>query len=137
MTTTSGLRFPLLLRIICLLLAAAVVFNLFYLGSKPFAAGLVPPPWDKLAHLAVYSAITALLWIGMGGRAAIVVIIAAIAIGALDELHQASVPGRTADAGDFLVDVCAGVGTAIAMQLYARTRSGPACANRSTTRPPS
>lgn len=114
-------RLTSLLRCLCLLLAAAVIFPLFYLGSQPFAAGLLPAPWDKLAHLVVYSAITALLWIGAGGSKPALVIAVVIAIGALDELHQAGVPGRRAEMGDFLVDVCAGVGTGIAMLLYART----------------
>jgi hypothetical protein len=111
-----------LLRCLCLLLATAVIFQLFYLGSQPFAAGLVPAPWDKLAHLAVYSSITALLWTGTGGSKPALVITAAIAIGALEELHQAGIPGRHAEMGDFLIDVCAGVGTGMAMLLYARTR---------------
>ena len=110
------------LRCLCLLLAAAVIFQLFYLGSQPFAAGLVPAPWDKLAHLVVYSAITALLWIGTGGSKPALVIAVAIVIGALDELHQAGVPGRHAEMGDFLVDVCAGVGTGIALLLYAQAK---------------
>jgi len=110
-----------LLRFICLLLATAVVFQLFHLGSQPLAAGLIPAPWDKLAHLVVYSAITALLWIGTGGSASVLVIAAVIAIGALDELHQAGIPGRHAGMDDFLVDVGASVGTTIALLLYART----------------
>ena len=111
-----------LMRWLCLLLAAAVVFQLFYLGSQPFAAGLIPAPWDKLAHLVVYSAITALLWIGTGGSMPALVIAAVIAIGALDELHQLGVPGRHAGMDDFLVDACAGVGTGIAMLLYAQSK---------------
>jgi VanZ family protein len=137
MTVTPNPRRTSWLRCFCLLLAAAVTFQLFYLGSQPLAAGLIPPPWDKLAHLVVYSAITVLLWIGTGGRAPILVVMAAIAIGALDELHQAAVPGRNADAGDFLMDVCAGIGTGIAMQVYVRTKSGPAYAGQSETRPTS
>jgi VanZ family protein len=116
------LRRPLLLQRLCLLLAAAVIFQLFYLGSQPFAAGLVPPPWDKLAHLAVYSAITGLLWIGTGVGAPVPVIAAVIAVGALDEFHQLSVPGRNAGLDDFLVDVCAAVGTGVALLLYARAK---------------
>jgi len=122
MATTSDSRRASLLRCLCLLLAAAVVFQLFYLGSQQFAAGLVTAPWDKLAHLTVYSAITALLWIGTGGSMPVLVIIAVIAIGALDELHQAGVPGRHAGMDDFLVDICAGVGTGIVMLLHARAK---------------
>ena len=114
-------RAPLLQRL-CLLLAAAVVFQLFYLGAQPFAAGLIPSPWDKLAHFAVYSAVTGLLWAGTGGRVPAVVILSVIFIGALDELHQAGVPGRKTDAGDFLVDLCAGVGTGAAILLYERRK---------------
>ena len=122
MITTSDSRRASVLRCLCLLLAAAVVFQLFYLGSQQFAPGLVPAPWDKLAHLTVYSAITALLWIGTGGIMPVLVIVAVIAIGALDELHQAGVPGRHAAIDDLLVDICAGVGTGIAMFLHARVR---------------
>ncbi len=48
-------------RWLCLALAAAVTFQLFYLGAQPFAAGLTPVPWDKLAHLAVFAFLTTLL----------------------------------------------------------------------------
>ena len=121
--TTPGLRRAPLLQFLCLLLATVVIFQLFYLGSQPFAAGLIPPPWDKLAHFVVYSAITALLWIGTGGSTPALVIMAVIAVGALDELHQANLPGRDAALGDFLVDACAGIGTA--MLLYVQSKKHP------------
>lgn len=107
-----------LLRCLCLALAAAMTFQLFYTGSDPAAAALIPaPPWDKLAHFVVYSAITVLLWFGTAGRAALAVIAAIVAVGALDELHQGSIPGRVADAADFVVDVCAAIGTGAVMLL--------------------
>jgi len=47
-----------------------------------------------------------------------------VAVGALDELHQASLPGRVADARDFLTNVCAGAGAAFALLLlYGADRS--------------
>jgi VanZ family protein len=121
---------PPVWRAVCLALAAVTVFNLFYLGSKPYAAGLFPAPWDKLAHLAVYGGLTALLWIGTGGRMTFTVIAAVIVIGGLDELHQAGVPGRDADTADFAVDVLAGFAAGALMLLYARrkTRTEPLCA---------
>ena len=106
-----------LLRRLCLVLAAAIAFQLFYLGAQPIAVGLFPAPWDKLAHFVVFSLITVLLLIGTAGRMPVIVIATVVAIGALDEWHQAWLPGRTADVGDFLVDVCAAVG-ACAMLLY-------------------
>ena len=45
-------------QLICLVGAVSLVVNLLILGSQPFAAGLIPHPWDKLAHFSVYSAIT-------------------------------------------------------------------------------
>jgi VanZ family protein len=52
------------------------------------------------------------------------VIVTAIAIGALDELHQASLPGRVADAADFLADACAATGTGIFLfLLHARRKA--------------
>lgn len=111
-------RFPSpLMRSLCLAFAAVLVFQLFYLGAKPEAAELIPPPWDKLAHFGVYSTITALLWIGTSGRMPLAVLLAVVTIGALDELHQAGLPGRNADAWDFLMDVSAGAGTAFSMLL--------------------
>jgi VanZ family protein len=121
---------PFAWRAASLALAALIVVNLFYLGAKPFAAGLVPAPWDKLAHIAVYGGITALLWIGTGGRMTFTVIAAVVAIGGLDELHQAAVPGRSADGADFAADVLAGVLTGGLMLLYARRKAAkePICA---------
>lgn len=115
-----------LLRRLCLVLAAAVVFQLFYLGAQPFAAGLIPPPWDKFAHFLVFSALTALLWFGTAGRMPLVVIAAVVAIGALDELRQAGLPGRSADAADFLVDAAAiGCACIVMLLLDARSRAAP------------
>ena len=121
---------PALWRGVSLALAALIVFNLFYLGAKPFAAGLFPAPWDKVAHLAVYGGLTALLWVGTGGRMTFTVIAAVVVIGGLDELHQAGIPGRQADSADFAVDVLAGVAAGALMLLYARRKATkePICA---------
>ena len=103
-----------------LFLAAAVVFQLFYVGAQPVAAGLIPSPWDKLAHFAVYSLITLLLWIATAGRMPLTVIVTVVMIGAFDELHQAHLAGRFGDTLDFLVDACAATGTVAAIRLHAR-----------------
>jgi VanZ family protein len=93
-------------RVLCLVAAAAVVLELFTMSLRP-AAALVPAPWDKVAHFAVYAALAGLLWIATGARMPLLVIATTIAIGALDELHQLGVPRRGADAMDFLADTCA------------------------------
>ncbi len=112
-----------LIRWLCLALAAAITAQLFYLGSKPVAVGLVPVPWDKLAHLAVYSAITALLWVATAGRIPLTVIALVVAIGVLDELWQSALPGRSADLLDLVADAFAVVGTGAAARLYERSRT--------------
>jgi VanZ family protein len=117
---TERAALPAGFRPVCLLLAAVLVFQLFYLGSQPFAAGLILPPWDKFAHLGVFAAIAALLWFATEGRAPVLVIAAVMLIGALDEIHQASLPGRTADILDFLTDTCAALATVMLLRLQRR-----------------
>jgi VanZ family protein len=121
---------PRVWRAACLALALVIVFNLFFLAAKPFAAGLFPAPWDKAAHLAVYGGLTVLLWLGTGGRMTFTVIAAVVAVGGLDELHQAGIPGRAADIGDFAVDVLAGLAAGTLMLLLARRKwkTEPICA---------
>ena len=102
-------------RVLCAAAAGVITFALFHGAVQPAAAALVVEPWDKLAHFAVYAALTVLFWIGVGGRAPLLVIALVIAVGALDELHQATVPGRTADVIDFLVDALAAAVAGTAM----------------------
>jgi hypothetical protein len=117
----------LALRALGLAAAMALVVALFYMGSQPAAAGLIPPPWDKVVHAAYFAAIAALLWIGMGGRRPWAVIAIAAAVGGADELHQAYLPGREADWLDFATDAGAAA-LAIALLSYAR-RSQPRVAS--------
>ena len=106
-------------------LAAGVimVFSLFYLGAKPFAVGLFPEPWDKLAHFAAFGGIAAFLLIGTGGRRPIAMGLLAATLGALDEIHQIWLPGRTADPADFAADAV-GIVAALALHGVLFCRSG-------------
>ncbi len=92
-----------------LIMAVVIVFvgNLFYLGSKPFAVGLFPSPWDKLAHLLTFGLIAGMLWLGLLRKHAGWVVALVSLIGFADELHQHFLPGRSADPLDFLTDVLA------------------------------
>ncbi|MGH8642015.1 MAG: VanZ family protein [Burkholderiales bacterium] len=115
--TPGGGPTRFVLRGLCLAVAAVLVFQLFYLGAQPSAAGLLQPPWDAIAHFLFYSALTALLWTATAGRTPLMVFAAVVVVGGLDELHQAGLPGRVADAADFLVDVSAATFTCAAMLL--------------------
>jgi VanZ family protein len=71
---------------------------------------------DKVAHFGVFGLLGTLLcrvrptWRGAGWA-----LLAASAFGATDEWHQASVPGRTPDLGDWIADT---LGAALAVSLY-------------------
>ena len=106
----------------CLVIAAVGTSMLFYLGAQPFAVGIFREPWDKLAHLAIFSAITALLWIGTAGRIPLALIVIVSAIGAMDEWHQAGLPGRSMDIADLLTDVGAVVITIIVLRATQRVQ---------------
>ncbi|MEI6299827.1 MAG: VanZ family protein [Betaproteobacteria bacterium] len=112
--------FEFAVRVCCLTAALAITINMFWLGAKPVAVNLIPAPWDKLAHFAVFSTLTVLVWIGTGGRMPVTAIVAVVALGALDELHQGTLPGRSADIMDFLTDLLAGTLTGSVLYMHAR-----------------
>jgi hypothetical protein len=102
-----GLYFFRLPRAFYWLCAATLVVMLFWGGSQPFAAGLFPVPYDKIAHSLYFGVLSLLFWLGTGGRWPVLLFVAVSAIGGLDELHQATLPGRVADIYDFLFDTAA------------------------------
>ena len=102
------------MRLLPLLAAAALVTGLFVMGEKPYAGSLFPAPWDKLAHIACYGTIAILLWNGTGGRFPLAIAALVLSIGLLDELHQAALPGRSADITDLIADA---VGICVAFYL--------------------
>jgi VanZ family protein len=52
-----------------------------------------------------------------------------VLIGALDELHQAGLPGRTADAMDFFADTCAVAFTIGSLSAWTKLRAPRGGAN--------
>ncbi len=77
---------------------------------------------DKVAHTLGYVTLAVLLLRAVAGglparvtaRLAVVTVLATVAYGASDEVHQLFVPGRTAEAGDLLADATGAVlGTAL------------------------
>ena len=88
------------------LLAALVLLAAYVWGnSLPEAAGLIPTPWDKLAHLLWYSVLSSLLLFALGHRVWTWVLVAILLLLAgLDEWHQFALPGRSPDVNDWLAD---------------------------------
>lgn len=101
------------IRVGLLMLAVGVCF--FFLGTRSYAALLVPqPPFDKLAHMIVFGGFAASAWIMAGARGLLLPVILACALGALDESLQAFTPGRDADLMDLVADL---VGAVLAAHL--------------------
>lgn len=100
------------------LLLAVLLLGLFvWGGNQPQAAGLIPAPWDKLAHLAWFATLAGLLVLGLRGsgmRAPLLVAFACMALGAWDEWRQLALPGRNFGLDDLLAD---GVGVALGVCL--------------------
>ena len=82
----------------------ALAAGLFIGGAQPVAVGLIPPPWDKLAHACVFASIAFLLHGGLRLRAWLAVLLA-VSIGAADEIHQIFLPGRSAGMDDWIADL--------------------------------
>ena len=99
------------LRVAALVSLLILVPALFVLGAQPFAVGLVPVPWDKLAHFTLFALLAVLGGLSGGllrvhGRSLLLLaFVVAVVVGALDEWHQAFLPGRSAGWDDFFADV--------------------------------
>lgn len=87
--------------------AIGVPLGLYYAGAQPYAVGLIPTPWDKLAHMAVFALLAAAVGYASGWRGRPMWWLAftvALAVGAADELHQMLLPGRAAGWDDLAAD---------------------------------
>lgn len=88
--------------------SVAVPVGLFYAGAQPYAVGLIPSPWDKFAHAAVFAVLAAAIGYASGlrgSRMGALAFLGASAVGAMDELHQAWLPGRNAGWDDLAADL--------------------------------
>jgi hypothetical protein len=100
------------------LLGIVFVIGLFVGGAQPVAVGLIPAPWDKLAHLAAFGGLAVLLELALRPLSWLFFTMP-LAVSAADEVHQAFLPGRSASVEDWLAGA---VGVAIAWWLLRHTR---------------
>lgn len=95
------------LRLFAALTAIGLPMGLFVGGAQPVAVGLIPVPWDKLAHAGVFAVLAAAMGYASGWRGWPMLLTGfgyAIGIGALDEWHQMHLPGRSAGLDDLVAD---------------------------------
>lgn len=105
--------FALNMHCTALVIAILMLVALFVGGAQPEAAGLIPAPWDKLAHV-VYFLVFTFLLLRFAGFPLAVVVVLALLVGAADEMHQSFLPGRVAGWEDWLADAL-GIGLGLIM----------------------
>ena len=101
----------------CIAAAFLMVATLFLGTEEAGKAHFFPAPWDKLAHFLYYGTIAALLSHGIGRRWLWLPLVLVPLVGAADEWHQMSVPGRDASIFDWIADE---LGTVAAVYVYYR-----------------
>ncbi len=112
-------------RVASLLLAVGIPMGLYIGGAQPIAVGLFPWPWSKVVHAVTFAVLAAAIGHASGqrgGRMAAIGFFGSVLVGALDEWHQAHLPGRNALLSDVGIDA---VGAALgAIALRARHAAG-------------
>ena len=111
------------LRVATVLLVLGILFGLFVIGAQPIAVGLVPVPWDKVAHGSVFAVLAAAIGLGSGLRGWRMMLLAvggAVLIGGLDEWHQVYLPGRQAGWDDLAADALGGLLGACLLAMLGR-----------------
>jgi VanZ family protein len=111
--------------------AIAYMLLIWALSSIPIQVDFSRVPLrDKGVHFVEYGALSVLLTHALrmtAPKRSVILVWAAAALstvlwGAIDEIHQAFVPGRFSDAGDLIADACgAAVGAALYL-VYRRQR---------------
>ena len=89
-----------------------VSVGLFVGGAQPIAVGLFTSHWDKLAHVLTFMLIGLGCGVASGLRGSALVwacVAGAGVLGGLDELHQASLPGRSVSWADLVADIAGGL----------------------------
>lgn len=100
--------------------ALGIVAALFIGGRQAVAVGLIPHPWDKLAHAGVFALLACTIGLSSNQRGWGKLIIAfsgALLVGALDEWHQMFLPGREADLSDFIADVIGSISGTVLLAM--------------------
>lgn len=112
LNTINPGNFQRTLRILAALSVVLAAGALYILGAQPVAVGLIPAPWDKLAHLFIFAIVGGAAGVASGKRGwrmTLYCVAGAMMVGAMDELHQAFLPGRAASWSDLAADLIGGI----------------------------
>ena len=93
------------IRYFALAALIAIILAIFIGGTQPGAGSLFPPPWDKLVHLITYGFMLLLALLAFPKGKPMLLACAIILLGALDEIHQIYIPGRSAGFDDLAADI--------------------------------
>lgn len=87
-------------------LSAAIIL----VGTSIPRLPMPPGTWDKAWHFAGYAQFGVTLGWSVGGpwRQRLAALAVIVVFGLLDEVHQYWIPGRSADAADWLADIAGG-----------------------------
>ena len=109
------------MRAVAALSVAVIFIGLMVGGAQPVAVGLIPSPWDKLAHASLFAVLAACIGLASGlrgGRMILFAFSSALLIGVLDEWHQAFLPGRQAGWDDLAADAAGSLSGALLTWKY-------------------
>ena len=107
---------------ISLLLAVCIPLGLYIGGAQPVAVGLFPWPWSKVVHGLTFGVLAAAMGYASGLRGWRMVAVGfcgSVCVGALDEWHQTTLPGRHGQLSDVGFDA---MGAAVGVLLLAKHR---------------
>jgi VanZ family protein len=94
------------------------MIGLHWLNGQPGTPGYIPsPPFDLLAHFAVYGVLTALVWLALSGHYPWLVVAIVGVYGGADELRQLGLPNRDGNLTDFAADLSAALSITLALSV--------------------
>lgn len=81
-----------------------LILMIFIVGAQPVAVNLFMPPWDKVVHSFTYGLILILAYLAFPKTRLIYLFLVVLCLGALDEIHQLYLIGRSPGLDDLLAD---------------------------------
>jgi VanZ family protein len=101
----------------------SLILLIFIGGSAPSAAGLFPPPIDKIIHTLVYGLMLLLAILSLPNIRWPILFGGVVTVGILDEIHQIWLPGRFAGIDDLFADILGCILMSLILNYAVRSRN--------------